>query len=582
MIAFHRERKETVDRQVEDESGCGPAKPGRPRCPMALERRKVWHQLLDNSASAGIEEGSLRLRTARILATLGAKAASWIARREVWVVSAAVMGFVFVQFRLARSPLWFDELFTFYTSRLPDAGQMFRAIPADGNPPLYHMLARACLRLLGETEFAVRLPSILAFAAAMLTTYFFVRRRSGAVLALFGMLALSTSGMAAYGHEARPYALLLGFTGLTMVSWQAASEEGHPRIFPLIGVAMGIAGAIASHHYGVFHVGVPLMFGEAVRIAKRRRFDFPLYCASAAGLSMIAATAPFARETHRIMLDYVRESVVFWAKPSVWRIRSYGNMVNLWLPLSFLLLLWLTKSAFTPGDECGRPAREKHSVPAHEVAAAVGLALLVPIMIGVTWFATGCYLGRYSIGAAMGIAILIGIAAPLLGRNRSHVTAVIPLCVVFVVLGFASAGTRTVIHRFLKSPLARPGTDSVLDAAQGREPIVVASALTYMPKWWYASPSLRERLHYLADLPFAVRQTDFLPELSLVANQPFVPSKVDDYRQFLSTHRRFFLYCTGMPRLEWTKERLQAEGWTLHLLRSSGEETLFLAEAPSR
>jgi 4-amino-4-deoxy-L-arabinose transferase-like glycosyltransferase len=492
------------------------------------------------------------------------------------------MGFVFVQSRLARSPLWFDELFTFYISRLPDAGQMFRAIPADGNPPLYYMLARACLRLLGETEFAVRLPSILAFAAAMLATYFFVRRRCGAVLALFAMLALSTSGMAFYGHEARPYALLLGFTGLTMVSWQAATEEGHPRIFPLIGVAAGIAGAIASHHYGVFHVGVPVVFGEAFRLAKRRRFDFPLYGAFAAGLSMLAVTAPFARETHRVMGDYVRESVSFWAKPHVWSIRSYGDIVNLWFFFSFLLLLWLTKPAFAPGAESGRPARENHGVPAHEIAAALGLTLLVPIMIGVTWFATGYYLVRYAIGAAMGMAILAGIAAPLLGRNRSHVTAAASLSVVLVALAFAGARTRTVIHRFAKSPVASLGAGSVLDAAQGREPIVVASALTYIPKWWYASPPLRERLHYLADLPFAVSQPDFLPELSLVANQPFVPSKVDDYRQFLSTHRRFLLYCTGAPRLEWTKERLQAEGWTLHLLRNSGGETLFLAEAPSR
>jgi hypothetical protein len=103
-----------------------------------------------------------------------------------------------------------------------------------------------------------------------------------------------------------------------------------------------------------------------------------------------------------------------------------------------------------------------------------------------------------------------------------------------------------------------------------------------MPEWWYASPPLRERLRYLADLPFAVRQSDFLPELSLVANQPFVPSKVDEYRQFLSVHREFLLYCVGEGRLEWTKGRLQAENWTLHLLYRNGTETLFLAQAPRR
>jgi mannosyltransferase len=528
--------------------------------------------------------GSLQFRTARILTAPGALAASWIASYEAWFVAfATAMGVVLALFRSAR-PFWFDELFTFYISRLPHIDLVFQAIPADGNPPLNYILVRFCLRLFGETELATRLPSILAFAAAMLATYFFVRRRCGAVPALFGMFALVTSGIAAYGNEARPYAPLLGFTGLTMVSWQAATEKGRARLIPLIGVAVGIAGAITSHHYGVFHVGVPLMFGEAVRLAKRRRFDFPLYCACAVGMSMIAITASFVHETHRVMLNYVRDSVSFWARPSVWSIISYADMVNLWILFSFLALLWLTNSAFKPGDEPGQSARESDSIPAHELAATVGLALLVPIMIGITWIATGYYLTRYAIGAAMGIAILMGIAADRLGRNASHGSAVASLCMVFVLLAFAGPRTIAIIDQFTKSPVASvgPSRNSAHDAAQDKEPIVVASALTYMPMWWYASPPLRERLHYLADLPFAVRQSDFLPELSLVANQPFVPSKVDEYRQFVSVHREFLLYCVGMGRLEWTKERLQREGWTLHLLYRNGQETLFLAQAPDR
>ena len=309
--------------------------------------------MLDNSPSPAGIEGSWRFRMARIPAALGVRGASWIAQYEAGIVLAVVMGFVLAQFIRARSPLWFDEMLTFYIARLPSVSQMLRAVPTDTHPPLYYLLAGACMRWLGETEIAVRLPSILAFAAAMLATYFFVRRRCGAVLALFAMLALTTSGAAYYGHEARPYALLLGFAGLTMVSWQAATEEGHNRIFPLAGVAIGVAGAIASHYFGVFHVGVPLVCGEAFRLAKRRRLDFPLYCACAAGLSMLAVTMPFAGEMHRIMVDYVQGSVAFWAKPQIGSIRSYGDLVNLGLPFCFLLLLWLTKSAFAPGDESG-------------------------------------------------------------------------------------------------------------------------------------------------------------------------------------------------------------------------------------
>ena len=525
--------------------------------------------------------GSLRLRAGRMLAAPpGAAVTFWIARYEAWFVFAAAVGFVLTLVQSSRRPVWFDELFTFYIARLPHIEQVFQAVPADGNPPLNYLLVRLCLRLFGESELAIRLASIVAFAGAMFAAYFFVRRRCGAVPALFAMFVLATSGIATFGSEARPYALLLGFTGLTMVSWQAATEEGRGRLIPLIGVAVGIAGAIASHHYGVFHVGVPLMFGEAVRLANRRRFDFPLYFACAAGLSMIALTAPFARETHQIMANYVRDSVTFWAKPHLRNIGTYQWMVDLRILFLFLVLLWLTNSAFASGDE---PGRESDSIPAHEVAAAIGLALLLPIMVGITWIATGYYLPRYAIGAAMGIAILMGMAAQHLGRNASHGSAVASLCMVFALLAFASPGTYAVFDRPTKSTVDRaPGSGSLLDAAQGQEPIVVASALAYMPKWWYASPPLRARLHYLADLPFAVRQSDFLPELSLVANQPYVPSKVDQYREFVSAHREFLLYCVGVGRLEWTKERLQAEGWTLHSLDSNGQETLFLVQAPSQ
>jgi hypothetical protein len=496
-------------------------------------------------------------------------------RFEAAFVLAALIEYAAVQVRNSRRPLWFDELFTFYIARLPDTGQLFRAIPGDGNPPLNYLLARLSLDMFGETPFAVRLSSIVGCSAALLATYFFVRRFSGPVFGLFSLLALAFTTMAArYGAEGRPYALLLGFTGLTMVSWQAAAEEKRPRLVSLLGVTLGIAGAICSHHFGAIHVGIPLLFGEAVRLVRRRKFDIPLYCAGAAGASMLAVTIPFASATHRVMLDYVKQSATFWAKPTIGSLDSYASMVCWWLPALFLALLFLTKQ---PGE----PAGEKRGPAAHEIAAASGLALLVPIMTCITWFATGYYLDRYAIGAAMGVSLLMGLTAPSLGRNRSHATAVAALCVIgALVWPPVVIGSKGIGRLMGNGPPATAA--AVLGTVPGREPIVVASALTYMPEWWYASAQLRERIHYLADLPFAVRQPDFLPELSLVVNQSCVPSKVDDYRQFVTTHHRFLLYAVGEPRVEWTVNRLLSEGWSLQTIRTSGKAVLYVADAHVR
>jgi hypothetical protein len=119
---------------------------------------------------------------------------------------------------------------------------------------------------------------------------------------------------------------------------------------------------------------------------------------------------------------------------------------------------------------------------------------------------------------------------------------------------------------------------ALLTGAPGTAPIVVASAMAYAPEWWYGSPGLRARLHYLADLPYAVQQPDFLPEFSLVTNQWCVPSKVDDYRQFVSTHDHFLLYSVGAPQLEWVAARLQSEGWWLTVLRTDEHATLYVVD----
>jgi len=503
-----------------------------------------------------------------------------MARYEVWLLAVIALRFAVREWRSAARPLWYDELLTFHIARLPDLAAIFRAIPGDGSPPLNFLLARACMKVLGPTELAVRLPAIVAFACALGAVYLFVRRRFGVVNALFAVLVLSLSGMADFAAEARPYALLLGFTGLILLCWQAATEDTRPRLVPLIGVALGVAGVIASHHYGVIYAGIALSFGEAVRLWKRRRIDFPLYAACAAGFLALAVTLPFARATRQVALVYTLASTTFWAKPQLESLLSYEQMVDWWLPVVLLALIWLTRPAFA-SDSAAATADSR--IRPHEIAAAVGLTLLVPIIILITRVTTGYFMNRYAIGSAMGIALLAGIATPLLGRSRSHTTAVVALCVLLLLIQLfaptAAARARSIVTRFTASP-ADSESASVLDAAQGRDPIVVASALAYMPLWWYSAPRLRERLHYLADLPYAVRQPDFLPELSLDVDQEFLPSKVDDYHEFLTTHTRFLLYCTGRQRLEWTKDRLTTDHWRLHLLRQRGAETLFLAEAP--
>ena len=68
--------------------------------------------------------------------------ATQVERREAWLVGGLVL-LAFVQcLELTKRQLSFDELFTFYIARLDSLEAILRAVPADGNPPLYYLLAR--------------------------------------------------------------------------------------------------------------------------------------------------------------------------------------------------------------------------------------------------------------------------------------------------------------------------------------------------------------------------------------------------------------------------------------------------------
>lgn len=67
------------------------------------------------------------------------------------------------------SPFWYDEAYTIFLARLPDLMIRFKA--ADFNPPLWQIVVFPFIRLLGETEIAIRLPALLASLSAMILTW---------------------------------------------------------------------------------------------------------------------------------------------------------------------------------------------------------------------------------------------------------------------------------------------------------------------------------------------------------------------------------------------------------------------------
>lgn len=79
-------------------------------------------------------------------------------------VITLLLGFGMLAWALGSKSLWCDEIFTAEVANYPPA-KLMSAVAADLHPPLYFLLISLWAKLLGTSEFALRLPSV--FSAAL-------------------------------------------------------------------------------------------------------------------------------------------------------------------------------------------------------------------------------------------------------------------------------------------------------------------------------------------------------------------------------------------------------------------------------
>lgn len=479
------------------------------------------------------------------------------------------------------APMWFDEFFTLFVSRLPTYAAMLHAMPADGQPPLQYWLTHWSLQFLGGSVLALRFPELLAAVASALVTYRIVRLHGSPAQALFGCCMVLGGTLDVAAFNARPYSLLFFFTAVGFYSWQNAARLKQGRLPWLAGVSLGVAGAVVSHHLGIIQVGVFLAAGEAARLFRNRRLDTPVMLAVFIGLSPLIITAPLARQSHQTLGTPVLHAANFWAHPGAIDLLTYVAVS----PVLLLILLSLSIMALSPPQN-RESGDATPPVPVHEWAAVFALSLLVPIQILFAAFFTNYFQTKYAIGAGLGLALLVSWGIRWVAPRRYPVQTALRISLVlylvakaaFLVVAEAQNPVWRASGQFHVSDSRPNPVSPLLVHAPGSEPIVVANAYDYLPEWWYASPDLQKRLTYLADPDYAVQQTDFLPELSLSLDRGIVPAPVADYSTFINRRKPFLLFCSGEERLNWLPSRLRARNWTLRLLSSDGKAHLYEAD----
>ena len=458
--------------------------------------------------------------------------------------------------------MWFDELCTYHIAALPSTAAIWSMLASRTGPmpPSFYLLTRFSQEWLGPSHFAIRFPELIGFLAASLCLFHFIRRRTNALYGLVGMLAFWITGAYPFAYEARPYGLVLGFCGLALVCWQAASEHVRRR-WALLGLFAACAGAVSSH-YGAVMLVFPLALGELVRSISRRKVDWPVWLAFCGGGLPLLVFLPVLRAS---ISPY---GLAMWSRPKASSLLDcYTELLSIaGHPLAAILgVLAIWRAARARRILTGSVSRLS-SMPLWEIAAAIGLLLLPVVGLLQAVLVTGQITPRYVLPLVMGFGIMVA----LLTYENLRDDAVGSLLVAVLLLAGWGSHVRWEYRNL------RPGGDRVRAfyraAAQqpGGLPIVIDDGNRFVQLAYYTPAEFSSRLFYLVDTDAAREYsgTDST-DLCLLGYGRFLPLNLRPADAFLRTGRPFLLVASS-------------NGWLLPVLQSESAKIELVGAAQDK
>ncbi len=475
----------------------------------------------------------------------------------------------------SRKLMWNDELFTLYLSRLPGLSDIWSALAtgADQIPPFFHIITRASFYLFGVNHLSIRLPEILGFWLMSLCLFQFVSRRSSALYGFAAMLFPLVTKAYFYAYEARPYGLVLGFSGLALLCWQSAAER-RCRKLSLIGLATSFAAAVSTHYYAVLLL-FPLALGEVARSLSRRRLDVPIWVAFGAAMTPLLLFLPLIERARTY-------SGTFWAQVH-WRSIPefyYFLLTSALLPVLIILLVPPFYSTIHATRPVPRNQGSRPSPPFYEIAAAFGFIALPVAAVVLALLITNAFTHRYALPAVIGFSILIAVAASRLSEGRAILGAAL-------VLSLGAGFTTLEVRNFQNTIAVSRGLAKTYKLLQSEKesalPIVASDAHTFMMIAYYAPRDIASRLVYLADPEASFRHLGHTAlDRGLLDLKPWFGLNIEEYGSYVASRRTFLVYAHvgyldgQIANFNWLLSELPLANRRIELRRRNEGELLFL------
>jgi Dolichyl-phosphate-mannose-protein mannosyltransferase len=164
--------------------------------------------------------------------------------------------------------IWLDEAISIHQANL-SLHDMFENLQfGDRHPPLHHLVLWLTVRVFGDGELAVRLPSLIAGTLVIPALYLLGQelydRRTGLIAAAFGA---ASPLLIWYAQEARMYAFVTLF-GLLAV-WTQLRAIRNPSMWNWAAYILATAALLWSHYFGLLLIGVQQLIWVGVLLHRR-------------------------------------------------------------------------------------------------------------------------------------------------------------------------------------------------------------------------------------------------------------------------------------------------------------------------
>jgi hypothetical protein len=425
-------------------------------------------------------------------------------------VSAFLMAAVVASVRL----LWFDELMTVYIAKTGSLRGIWLALKmgADPNPPLSSTVVMLSTRLFGDSEFAVRLPSIIAGTVTVACLFRFLNRRMSVVASAIGTLFFMSTRAFDYSYEARSYALTLCFCILSLSLWRTAVEGKH-RIVACAGLSLSLALGISSNYFAVLAF-FPIAAGEVVRAIVYKRRELRIWLALAFGGLPIVLYLPLVKGAVNRFAPYA------WNKPNWFAVNeSYNLLLDASLQIVFALCV-AGASVYLYQRYCERKQMTP-LFPAHELAAILILIAYPVLGYLLAVIRAGMFSPRFVLPMCFGIAIAAALSVErLFSRSSMAMLTVLVAsgCWMLARNAYTASGLLEQREAFFH----------LQDALPQEGLLVVSDSLLALPLYHYSPPAIAERIVFPFNLK-AIRKFkgDDSAEQNLWAGRSILPLKVE-------------------------------------------------------